>query len=60
MLPFAHCAEFISDLTGHTISKGRLSNFQKQCLDDLEQYDQNIRQQLLQNLILHAMKQEFA
>ena len=54
MLPFARCSEFISDLTGHTISTGSLSNFQKQCFDDLEQYHQNIRQQLLQSPILHA------
>jgi transposase len=54
MLPFARCSEFISDLTGHTISSGSLSNFQKQCFDDLEVYNQNIREQLLQSPILHA------
>ena len=54
MLPFARCSEFISDLTGHTISTGSLSNFQKQCFDDLQQYNENIRQQLLQSSILHA------
>lgn len=54
MLPFARCSEFISDLTGHHISTGSLSNFQKQCFSDLEAYNQQIRLQLLQSPILHA------
>ena len=54
MLPFARCSELISDLTGHCISTGSLSNFQKQCFGDLCDYEQHIRQQLLQSPILHA------
>ena len=54
MLPFARCSEFISDLTGHKISTGSFSNFQKKCFDHLQDYEQNIRQQLLQSSILHA------
>lgn len=54
MLPFARCSELISDLTGHRISTGSLSNFQKQCFGDLRDYEQHIRQQLLQSPILHA------
>jgi len=54
MLPFARCSEFIADLTGHRISTGSLSNFQKQCFDRLQDYEQNIRQRLLQDPILHA------
>ena len=27
MLPYGRCAEFIEDLTGHSISSGSLSNF---------------------------------
>lgn len=54
MLPFARCSELISDLTGHRISTGSLSNFQKQCFGHLRDYEQNIRQQLLQSPILHA------
>lgn len=54
MLPFARCSEFISDLTGHHISTGSLSNFQRQCSDRLQGYEQNIRQRLLQSPILHA------
>lgn len=54
MLPFARCREFIADLTGHHISTGSLSNFQKQCFGYLEHYQKNIKQQLLQSPILHA------
>jgi len=54
MLPFSRCAEFISDLTGHHISTGSLSNFQKQCFDRLQCYEQIIKQKLLQSPILHA------
>lgn len=54
MLPFARCSEFISDLSGHQISKGSLSNFQKLCFDRLQGYEQDIRQRLLQSPILHA------
>lgn len=54
MLPFARCSEFIADLTGHYISTGSLSNFQKQCFNHLQGYHQNIRQLLLQSPILHA------
>jgi transposase len=54
MLPFARCSELISDLTGHHIPTGSLSNFQKQCFDRLQGYEQNIRKRLLQSPILHA------
>lgn len=54
MLPFARCSELIPDLTGHCISTGSLSNFQKQCFGGLRDYEQHIRQQLLQSPILHA------
>jgi len=54
MLPFARCSEFIADLTGHHISKGSLSNFQQQCSDRLQGYEQTIKQQLLQSPVLHA------
>jgi len=54
MLPFARCREFVSDLTGHHISKGSLSNFQKKCSDSLKGYEQKIKQLLLQSQILHA------
>ena len=54
MLPFARCSELISDLTGHHISTGSLSNFQRQCFDRLQDYEQNIRQRLLQSPVLHA------
>lgn len=54
MLPFARCSEFIADLTGHHLSRGSLSNFQKQCFDRLQDYQQNIEQRLLQSPILHA------
>jgi transposase len=54
MLPFARCKEFIADLTGHHLSSGSLSNFQKLCFDNLQDYEQNIKQHLLQSPILHA------
>ena len=54
MLPFARCREFIADLTGHEISAGSLSNFQKQCFNHLEDYQKYIRSQLLQSTVLHA------
>ena len=54
MLPYARCAELISDLTGHQISTGSLSNFQRQSYDLLEGYEQNIKSVLLQNKVLHA------
>jgi transposase len=54
MLPFARCTEFIEDLTGHRISTGSLSNFQKQCFHKLDDYNQQIKSQLLQSPILHA------
>ena len=54
MLPFARCKELIFDLTGHCISTGSLSNFQKQCFDHLEGYQNNIRKQLLKSEVLHA------
>lgn len=54
MLPFARCTELIADLTGHHFSRGSLSNFQKQCFDSLQDYQQNIKQLLLQSPILHG------
>lgn len=54
MLPFARCSEFIADLTGHHLSRGGLSNFQRQCFERLQDYEQNIKQRLLQSPILHA------
>ena len=54
MLPFARCAEFIYDLTGHQLSTASLSNFQKQCYAHLQNYEQQITKQLLQNTLLHA------
>lgn len=54
MLPFARCSEFIADLTGHRFSTGSLSNFQKQCFDSLQGYEQNIKRLLLQSPILHG------
>jgi len=54
MLPFSRCKEFIADLTGHHISTGSLTNFQKQCFNNLQDYEQTVKQQLLQSLILHA------
>lgn len=54
MLPYARCKGFIADLTGHNISTGSLSNFQKQCFNHLQNYEGHIRGQLLQSPILHA------
>lgn len=54
MLPYSRCAELISDLTGHQISTGSLSNFLRQSYDLLEDYEQNIKSMLLQNKVLHA------
>jgi hypothetical protein len=54
MIPFARCKELISDLTGHHISRGSLANFQKQCFDSLQDYEQTIKQQLLKSPILHG------
>ena len=54
MIPFARCRELIADLTGHSISTGSLSNFQKQCFDRLEGYERDIRELLLQSPVLHA------
>ena len=54
MLPYARCSEFISDLTGHYISTGSLSNFQKQCVNNLQDYQKQVKYQLLQSSILHA------
>ena len=54
MLPYARCKEFIADLTGHSISTGSLSNFQKSCVNYLQGYQQEITKQLLQSSVLHA------
>ncbi len=61
MLPFARCSEFIADLpvrqaglTGHRIPRGSPSNFQRQCFDRLQGYEQNIKRRLSQSPILHA------
>jgi transposase len=54
MLPYARCSELIADLTGHRIATGSLSNFQRQCFGDLEDYERAIRKQLLQSPVLHA------
>ena len=54
MLPYARCKEFIADLTGHNLSTGSLSNFQKACVNRLEGYQQEVKKQLLQSCILHA------
>jgi transposase len=54
MIPFARCKELIADLTGHHISRGSLANFQKQCFDSLQDYEQTIKQQLLKSPILHG------
>ncbi len=54
ILPYARCKEFIADLTGHNISTGSLSNFQKQCTSNLQDYQSHIKQQLLQSPTLHA------
>lgn len=54
MLPFARCRELIADLTRHSISTGSPSNFQVQCSDLLQDYEQGIRTQLLRSAVLHA------
>ena len=54
MLPYARCREFITDLTGHSISTGSLSNFQQHCFNNLQAYEQQIIKQLLQSSVLHA------
>lgn len=54
MLPYARCSEFINDLIGHYISTGSLSNFQKQCVNNLQDYEQQVKHQLLQSPLLHA------
>lgn len=54
MLPYARCAEFIEDLTGHGIATGSLSNFQGRCFADLEGYELAIRDRLLRSPVLHA------
>jgi len=54
MLPFARFRELTADLTGHSISTGSLSNFQVQCSDLLQGYEQGIRTQLLRSALLHA------
>ena len=54
MLPYSRCAEFIQDLTGHKISTGSLSNFQKESFTVLQGYEQEAKKQLLQSPYLHA------
>jgi len=54
MLPFARCKEFIEDLTGHRISTGSLSNFQKLCFNRLQDYQKLVKQLVLQSPVLHA------
>jgi transposase len=54
MLPYARCAEFIADLTGHRLSTGSLSNFQQENFATLEDYEQEIKKQLLESPFLHA------
>ena len=54
MLPFARCSELILDLTGHSISQGSLANFQKQCYDNLEDYQAETKELLLTQNVLHA------
>lgn len=54
MLPFARCKEFIEDLTGHRISTGSLSNFQKLCFNRLQEYQKLVKQLVLQSPVLHA------
>lgn len=54
MLPYARCQELIYDLTGHRLSTGSLSNFQKQCTNHLEEYEQEIKKLLLQSSVIHA------
>ena len=54
MLPYGRCAEFIEDLTGHSISSGSLSNFQRENFQSLEAYHKQVKQLLLQSPYLHA------
>ena len=54
MLPYSRCAEFIEDLTGHRISCGGLSNFQREGFISLEDYEHQVKQHLLQGAYLHA------
>jgi transposase len=54
MLPYGRCTEFIEDLTGHSISTGSLSNFQRESFTSLEDYEQQVKQLLLQSTYLHA------
>jgi len=54
MLPFKRCTEFIEDLTGHIISEGSLANFQVKSYKNLEEYETEIKKQLLKSGILHA------
>lgn len=54
MLPYARCSEFIEDLTGHSIARGSLSNFQRQCFEQLSPYQEQIKQQLLKSNLLHG------
>ena len=54
MLPYGRCSEFIEDLTGHRISCGSLSNFQRESFISLEDYEQQVKQRLLQSAYLHA------
>lgn len=54
MLPFGRCAELIEDVTGHQLSTGSLSNFQRQSFDQLENYEYAIKEKLLQSDVLHG------
>jgi transposase len=54
MLPYGRCSEFIEDLTDHRISCGSLSNFQRESFISLEDYEQQVKQRLLQSAYLHA------
>ena len=54
MLPYGRCGEFIEDLTGHRISCGSLSNFQRESFISLEDYEHQVKQHLLQSTYLHA------
>ena len=54
MLPFSRCRELIGDLTGHLVSTGTLSNFQKRAHGLLEGYEKGARKLLLQGPVLHA------
>ncbi len=54
MLPFQRCSEFIFNLTAHRVATGSLANFQQQCVEHLEDYQQQVTKQLLKSPILHA------